>query len=139
VGRKKQLEASDPSDPSDRTDQSHYAAWLNNDNPAVVANALICLIHQANYLLDQQIAALERQFINKGGYSERLAAARLEHRREQPKGQGPTCSRCSKPMVLRTARKGLKPGSQFWGCSGYPECTSTLRFDGSDRTDTEQS
>jgi len=29
-------------------------------------------------------------------------------------------------MVLRTARKGQKIGSQFWGCSGYPECKATL-------------
>jgi len=29
-------------------------------------------------------------------------------------------------MVLRTARKGPKAGSQFWGCSGYPECKATL-------------
>jgi four helix bundle suffix protein len=47
----------------------------------VVANTLICLIHQANYLLDQQISALEQSFIQDGGYSEQLAAARLEHRR----------------------------------------------------------
>src|SRR6267154_546899 len=34
----------------------------------------------------------------------------------------PSCSACGKVMVLRTARKGSKAGSQFWGCSGYPEC-----------------
>ncbi|WP_261344791.1 hypothetical protein [Neorhodopirellula pilleata] len=28
----------------------------------------MCLIHQANYLLDQQIASLENQFIIEGGY-----------------------------------------------------------------------
>jgi restriction system protein len=49
----------------------------------VVANALICLIHQANYLLDRQIHGLERRFVEGGGYSERLAAARLEERRRQ--------------------------------------------------------
>jgi len=36
-----------------------YAPWLDHADPAVRANALICLIHQANYLLDQQILALE--------------------------------------------------------------------------------
>ena len=44
----------------------------------MIANALICLIHQANYLLDRQIQGLERQFVEGGGYSERLAAANLE-------------------------------------------------------------
>ena len=57
---------SDPTDPSDRTDQSDaaaYSEWLHHRDPAVVANALLCLIHQANYLLDRHIAALERGFI----------------------------------------------------------------------------
>jgi len=44
------------------------------------ANARICLIHQANYLLDHQIEALERGFIKEGGYSEQLAAERLAFR-----------------------------------------------------------
>src|SRR4051812_44530302 len=60
-----------------------YSAWLNHADPAVVANAVICLIHQANYLLDQQISALERNFIHEGGYSENLAAARLAERGRQ--------------------------------------------------------
>jgi four helix bundle protein len=36
------------------------------------------------------------------------------------------CPACGKPMVLRTARKGPNAGSQFRGCSGYPECRATL-------------
>jgi len=60
-----------------------YSPWLSHADPAVVANAVICLIHQANYLLDQQISALERGFIREGGYSESLAAARLAERRRQ--------------------------------------------------------
>jgi four helix bundle suffix protein len=99
---------------------------------------MICLIHQANYLLDRQIQGLERQFVEEGGYSERLAAARLEKRRQaisHPTDRSDksktlpaalNCAVCGKPMVLRTARKGAKAGSQFWGCSGYPQCKSTL-------------
>jgi ssDNA-binding Zn-finger/Zn-ribbon topoisomerase 1 len=29
-------------------------------------------------------------------------------------------------MLQRTARKGLKTGQPFWGCSGYPDCKGTL-------------
>ncbi len=36
------------------------------------------------------------------------------------------CPVCGKLMVLRTARKGANAGSQFRGCSWYPECRSTL-------------
>ena len=123
----------DPTDPSDRTDRSdfkNYSPWLNRDEPAVVANAIICLIHQANYLLDRQIAGLERQFIKEGGYTERLAAARIEERgrQGQPEQKTPVCPKCGEPMTLRTARKGANAGAQFWGCCGYPKCKGTRQI-----------
>jgi len=100
-----------------------YAEWLEHNDPLVRANALICLIHQTNYLLDRQIAALERQFIEEGGYSEQLAARRLKHRSGEPdRSDFPPCPQCGKPMVLRTAKTGQNAGKQFLGCSGYPEC-----------------
>lgn len=119
-------------------DVTLYAAWLSHADPAVVANAVICLIHQANYLLDQQISALERDFVHKGGYSENLAAARLAERARQrgrnrtdptdrtdPSDHAPPCPLCGNAMVQRTARKGSLAGSRFWGCAGYPRCTGT--------------
>ena len=121
-------------DGPDPANQSDYSPWLTHADPAVVANALICLIHQANYLLDQQIRALEAQFVEGGGYSEQLAAARLAHRRkgdqadrsdQSDRSGAPACRVCGKPMTLRTARQGPRAGSQFWGCSGYPECKTT--------------
>ncbi len=36
------------------------------------ANTLICLIHQANYLLDQQLRALEQEFLKDGGFTGKL-------------------------------------------------------------------
>lgn len=114
-----------------RGDRAAYARWLDDANPAVVANALICLIHQTNYLLDQLIRALERDFISEGGYSEQLAAARIAERREQDRSDPPdraplpNCPLCGKPMVVRTARHGPRAGSQFLGCSGYPACKGT--------------
>jgi four helix bundle suffix protein len=47
----------------------------------VVANMAICLIHQANYLLDRQIKQLERKFLMEGGLKERMSAARRRIRR----------------------------------------------------------
>jgi four helix bundle suffix protein len=47
----------------------------------VVANIAICLIHQTNYLLDQQIRRLERDFIHEGGLRERMTRVRLQQRR----------------------------------------------------------
>jgi four helix bundle suffix protein len=46
----------------------------------VVANIAICLIHQANYLLDRQIRQLEQDFVKEGGIRERMTKARLQYR-----------------------------------------------------------
>ena len=46
----------------------------------IVANIAICLIHQANYLLDRQIRPLEQDFVKEGGIRERMTRARLEYR-----------------------------------------------------------
>lgn len=42
-----------------------------------------------------------------------------------PSGTAPACPACGKPMVQRTARRGARPGSRFWGCEGYPACRGT--------------
>jgi four helix bundle suffix protein len=49
----------------------------------VVANIAICLIHQANFLLDQQLKGLERTFLKDGGLRERMTRARLEARKRR--------------------------------------------------------
>lgn len=54
----------------------------------VVANIAICLIHQANYLLDQQVKALAVNFLKEGGLRERMTRARLQARDEQKRRLG---------------------------------------------------
>jgi len=46
----------------------------------VVANIALCLIHQANYLLDRQIERLEQDFLKEGGLRERVTAARRKRK-----------------------------------------------------------
>ena len=48
----------DRADLSDQGRWALYTPWLEHDDPAVRANALICLIHQTNYLLEQAQSAL---------------------------------------------------------------------------------
>ncbi len=57
-----------------------YTTYLKNPSVEVVANAIICIIQQTNYLLDQQLRQLEKQFINEGGIREKMLKARLEER-----------------------------------------------------------
>ena len=64
-----------------------YREFLETRPPEVIANIAICLIHQTNYLLDQQLRALEKDFLNQGGLRERMFKARLQHRRQNPPKQ----------------------------------------------------
>ena len=64
-----------------------YRSFIETRPPEVVANILICLIHQTNYLLDQQLRRLEKDFVEKGGLRENMTRARLEHREQQRRRQ----------------------------------------------------
>ena len=57
-----------------------YREFLDTRPPDVIANIVICLIHQANYLLDQQLGRLEKDFLQQGGLRERMTHARLQYR-----------------------------------------------------------
>lgn len=57
-----------------------FRTYIDTRPAEVVANVIICLIHQANYLLDQQIRKLEQAFLQEGGLRERMTRARLDHR-----------------------------------------------------------
>jgi four helix bundle suffix protein len=57
-----------------------YREFCETRSLEVVANIAICLIHQTNYLLDQQIRRLERDFRQEGGLRERMIRALHRHR-----------------------------------------------------------
>lgn len=55
-----------------KSDRSYTTYWTYMENSESAANCAICLIHQTNYLLDQQVRALEKEFLENGGFTERL-------------------------------------------------------------------
>lgn len=57
-----------------------YRPYIKEGSPEVAANAMISLIHQANYLLDQQLRVLEKEFLKEGGFTERLYRTRSQMR-----------------------------------------------------------
>ena len=66
--------SSDLSDLSDKSDSDPYN--FNKLPQEQFANTLICLINQASYLLWQQIKILEKDFVEKGGFTERMYTIR---------------------------------------------------------------
>ena len=62
-----------------------YREFVETRPAEVIANIAICLIHQTNYLLDQQLKTLEKEFLEQGGLRERMTLARLNYRNQHPK------------------------------------------------------
>jgi four helix bundle suffix protein len=104
------------------------AEFVEKAEPELAANAMLCAVNQTAYLLKRQIQSQGREFLERGGFTEKLYGARKRSLQSDgsDKSDGkPACPNCGKPMVLRTARKGQKAGQPFWGCSSYPDCKGT--------------
>lgn len=98
------LTMSDKSDRSDRSDRSESVDWtskagrpqvfdepllaalkkLETAPPELCANIMLCLCNQASYLLWRQMERLEKDFVQHGGFTERLYHYRTEHRCPAP-------------------------------------------------------
>ncbi|CAG1007642.1 hypothetical protein PHYC_03459 [Phycisphaerales bacterium] len=72
--------SSHPSHRSPEQARALFIEFAKAKPPEAVANIAICLIHQANYLLDQQLRRLEADFLKKGGLREAMTQARLKSR-----------------------------------------------------------
>ena len=64
----------------DESYENTYEQFIETRSGVVCANIILCLIHQCNYLLDQQIRRLEEDFIKNGGLRERMYQARKNYR-----------------------------------------------------------
>ncbi len=58
-----------------------YKPYIEEGSEEVAANTVISVIHQTNYLLNQQLRTLEKDFLNEGGFTERLYRVRTEARK----------------------------------------------------------
>jgi four helix bundle suffix protein len=78
-----------------------YRTYIEGAPPEIAANALICLIHQSNFLLDQQLRQLEKQFLEQGGFTEKLYRTRQSARRRSWKTPWPTCESGFNYSIMR--------------------------------------
>ncbi|MFW6152276.1 MAG: four helix bundle suffix domain-containing protein [Verrucomicrobiota bacterium] len=81
---KEWFDKSNLSDRSDLFDEERLDPYgIATASPEVAANTLICLANQGIYLLKHQIERLENDFVEEGGFTERLYRVRSEYRRQQ--------------------------------------------------------
>jgi len=105
--------------------------------PELAANAMLCAVNQAAYLLKRQLESQGETFVESGGFTEKLYGARRQARKPDRSDTSgvPHCPQCGQPMLRRTAHQGPKSGQPFWGCSGYPDCRGTLPLSVSEESD----
>jgi len=65
-------------------DYDTFKKGIEHPDPAIAANVMIGLIKLTNFLLDQQLRALEQAFLQEGGLRERMTRARLAARSHHP-------------------------------------------------------
>ena len=69
-----------------KTPNANYETFkkaIENEDPEICANVMICLIKITTYLLSQQMKSLEKAFINEGGLRERMTKARINQRNKK--------------------------------------------------------
>jgi restriction system protein len=113
---------------------SGLSEFVERAAPELAANAMLCAVNQAAYLLRRQLESQGQTFVESGGFTEKLYGVRSQ-RRELEKAHAPACPVCGQPMLQRVARKGPRANQAFWGCSGYPNCKGTLPIQQSDQSD----
>ncbi|MFP4580944.1 MAG: four helix bundle suffix domain-containing protein [Candidatus Sumerlaeia bacterium] len=59
------------------------ADFVAKAEPEIAANAMICAIHQAAYLLRKQLEAQGKEFLKEGGFTESLYKNRIDTRKKQ--------------------------------------------------------
>ena len=118
----------------------HWSKW--KCGPAVIRELIGSMVHEnlpQGFLICRSatedakaLAASHRiRVIERSGLVDRINDAIAQN-------DGPTmtalfhppklCPKCSGKMVRRTAGKGSKRGSEFWGCSTYPKCQQVLKI-----------
>src|SRR5690606_27614847 len=70
-------------DELNKTPNANYETFrkaIENESPEICANIMWCLINVTTYLLNRQLKALEKAFVEDGGLRERMYKARKNRR-----------------------------------------------------------
>lgn len=106
-----------------------FAPWLDHPDCQVCGNALIILLERTMGMIRNQLKTLSKQFLEEGGFKERMYNARNQARHEQvAEPNAPNCPDCGKVMQKRFPRNGSQNSHPFWGCTGFPACHGTRRI-----------
>ena len=67
-------------------DSAFYMQIVKTRPPETIANMMICLQKQTDYLIAKLLEKIEKKFLKEGGFKERMTRMRVEERRKNGKG-----------------------------------------------------
>jgi four helix bundle suffix protein len=104
-----------------------FAPWLDSSDSRIRTNALLILLQRTITMLESYIARLGKEFVEEGGFKERMNTVRSEVRAQQQAlpEESPACPVCNSAMRLRKTKDGAR---SFWGCIEYPGCKGVVAF-----------
>lgn len=104
------------------SDQSDLSDTLKTAPPEAAANTLLCLINQANYLLHRQLQRLEQDFLQHGGFTERLYGARSRQRQQSDRSDSSdtTAPSVASPCAAAPPARAPAPASRFGAAPPTP-------------------
>lgn len=80
---------------SNHNEPEFFMNLIQTRPPETIANMAIILINQADYLLYRQLERASRDFLEKGGFTERMYNLRQDRRRNPPAGTNSSDNRTS--------------------------------------------
>jgi four helix bundle suffix protein len=63
-------------------DSAFYMQIVRTRPPETIANMMICLLKQTDYLLAKLLERIEKDFLKEGGFKERMTRMRIEERKK---------------------------------------------------------
>ena len=104
-----------------------FDPWLEDRDDITAANALIILIQRATGLLGRQLNRLEKNFVEDGGFKEKMYQARTAARTEPDSPACPDCGGAMKKKKLRARRVlGLRSIPQMQRSPAYRNIRSLI-------------
>jgi four helix bundle suffix protein len=64
----------------EHSDSDYFMNLIQTRSPETIANMVIILIKQADYLLFKQLEAISNNFIENGGFNEKMYKYRKDYR-----------------------------------------------------------
>ena len=115
------------------TSQEHYVVNQYNLLRSVSHNASIsgvCLTHQQiDWIYNLLIAQTQVSDEVKKAHVKTIRKTYYETSKERSYKTERICPRCGSSLVIRTSKKGVHAGEQFYGCSNFPSCRYMEKLD----------